>query len=248
MQRVVILGSVILIAAILGFMFFGSTTEGHVKLHPRYRVITPDNYDPDKGYPLLLVLHGENSTLEDMIPHFQLDKYRGDYLLGFLQSTERSMFGFTWQNGTEKDWQEIEYCYRHIIDEYSVDADRVIIGGFSAGGTMAIDIMLNEVIPVLGFVAGCPGKPTDLNAAALQRAAKAGKKGVIIAGEKDYCLNEQREMAHAFQNAGFKYLYTVIPGIGHRPPDNLPRLLDKAVEFIDSEIGSSLASSYISKY
>lgn len=206
-------------------------------LKPRWKVVTPGDYDASRAYPLFIVLHGANSYIEDMLPAFKLDRHKGDYLLAFIQSTEKAEEqGFTWHREIDKGRSEIRQCYKEITEEYSVDTDRVIIGGFSAGGTMAIDVVLSEVIPTIGFVGGCPGKPERFSSDRVKAAAERRVRGVMIAGENDYYGPSQLAMVAVFDESGFEYKHVVIPDLGHDFPKDFSERLDRAIEFVDPKL------------
>jgi poly(3-hydroxybutyrate) depolymerase len=213
-------------------------------LEPRWKVVTPGDYDPSRAYPLFILLHGANSYLEDMLPAFKLDRHKGDYLLAFIQSTEKAPEqGFTWHREIDKGRDEIRRSYKEITEEYSVDKRRVIIGGFSAGGTMAIDVVLSEIIPIVGFVGVCPGKPWSFSSDSVKAAAERGVRGVMIAGEEDYYGPRQFAMAAVFDKAGLQYKHIVIPGFGHDYPGNLSERLDRAIEFVDPHLRDKIDST-----
>lgn len=224
---------VILCAAFMATTHAVASPAGEA-LEPRWKVVTPEGYDASRSYPLYIVLHGANSYLEDVLSVFKLDRYKGDYLLAFIESTEKAQHaGFTWYREIDKGRDEIRQCYEKITEAYPVDAERVIIGGFSAGGTMAIDVVLNEVIPTVGFVGSCPGKPSSFSKEKVRAAAGRGVRGVMIAGQDDYYGERQLDMAALFDEVGFEYRHILIAGLGHDYPDDLPERLDRGMEFVD---------------
>jgi poly(3-hydroxybutyrate) depolymerase len=228
--------SVLLIAVILAVAYATSCLADE-PLEPRWKVVTPGDYDASRAYPLFIVLHGANSYIEDVLPAFKLHRHKGNYLLAFIQSTEKAEErGFTWYREIDKGRREIRQCYKEIIEKYSVDTDRVIIGGFSAGGTMAIDVVLSEVIPTIGFVGGCPGKPESFSSDRVKAAAERKVRGVMIAGENDYYGPRQLAMAAVFDESGFEYKHIVIPDLGHDFPKDFAERLDRAIEFVDLKL------------
>jgi poly(3-hydroxybutyrate) depolymerase len=226
----------ILVTALLAAILADYSFAGE-PLEPRWKVVTPEDYDAARSYPLYVVLHGANSYLEDMIPYFKLDKHEGEYILAFIQSTERARYrGFTWYLDIEKGREEIRRCYEEIVEGYPIDTERVILGGFSAGATMAIDVVLNEIIPAIGFVTGCPAMPRSFSSDKVEAAVRRGVRGVMIAGRDDYYLERQLQMAEAFDVAGFEYRHILISGLGHDYPEDFPRRLDLALEFVDPAV------------
>ncbi len=226
-------GGLLLAAAFMAVAYAGASPAAGTP-GPRWKVVTPEGYDASRSYPLFIVLHGANSYLEDVLPVFKLERYKGDYLLAFIESTEKAQYaGYTWYREIDKGRATIRQCYEKITEAYRVDTERVIIGGFSAGGTMAIDIVLNEVIPAVGFVGSCPGKPRSFDDEKVRAAAGRGVRGVMIAGQDDYYGERQLDMASVFDEVGFEYRHILIEGLGHDYPEDLPERLDRAMEFLD---------------
>jgi poly(3-hydroxybutyrate) depolymerase len=227
---------VLLVVVILAAAY-ATSCRADEPLEPHWKVVTPGDYDASRAYPLFIVLHGANSYIEDILPAFKFHRHKGNYILACFQSTEKAEErGFTWYREIDKGRREIQQCYKEIIEKYSVDTDRVIIGGFSAGGTMAIDVVLSEVIRTIGFVGGCPGKPESFSSDRVKAAAKRKVRGVMIAGENDYYGPRQLAMAAVFDEYGFEYKHIVIPGLGHDFPKDFTERLDRAIEFVDMKL------------
>jgi len=199
----------------------------------KYEVVEPAEYSGEV-YPLFIILHGGGSSIE-IAKMFWKSEMLHQFLRGFIQSSEvDSSVGFTWWKRIPQGREDIKECYSKIIDKYPVDTEKIIIGGFSVGGSMAIDCVLNNIIPVKGFIGGCPGKPERFNKEKVEKAAERNIKGVMIGGENDYYRKYQEEMAEVFKETGFNHHYIVIPGLGHGVPQNYSELIDEAITYIMS--------------
>lgn len=195
-------------------------------------VVEPAGYSDKSEYPLFIVLHGGGSNIEFAKIYWK-SKILDEFLVAFIQSSEvDSSVGFTWYKRIPQGRKEIKECYKKVTEQYLVDTEKVIIGGFSVGGSMAIDVVFNGVIPVMGFVGGCPGKPESFNREKVEKAVQLGIKGVMISGETDYYRKYQVEMAEVFKETGFSHQVVVIPGLGHEVPENFSELLDAAIAYI----------------
>jgi dienelactone hydrolase len=197
----------------------------------KYEVVTPKNYTKKKKYPVFFILHGGGSTIARAQKNWTSNTLTDDFIVVFLQSYihyEMSTYG--WKSSDPKTREEIKRCYDEITAKYAVDTSKAIIGGISAGATMAIDIVLTDTIPVNGFITACPGKPKEFKDDTIKAAAEAGKKGIMVAGEKDFYRPKQDQMINAFDKLGFQYLYTVIPKMGHSYPENFSTWIDIAIQ------------------
>ncbi len=204
-----------------------------------YDIRLPAGYDSTAVYPLLIVLHGAYGNKEELQPYFVPDLYSDRYICLFVQSNEKSRGGYNWWNRIPDGRKVIRRAFDEVRTKYAIDTGRVIIGGFSAGATMAIDVTLQGVLPVLGFVAHCPGMPREFDSLLVSQAAHKGLKGVILAGRGDYFRPYQLDMVDIFKSAGFKHQFTVIPSLGHEIPLNLSNVLDAALQFVDPRLKSA---------
>jgi predicted esterase len=123
-----------------------------------------------------------------------------------------------------------------LVGEYPVDTKQVIIGGFSQGGQMALDIAINNIIPTIGFVALKPGGdiPDDFNLEAVKRAVKQGLRGSIITGEKDHSLADQEKMVKIFEQAKLPHRFIINKDQGHWFTKDFPQQLEDAINHIDN--------------
>jgi pimeloyl-ACP methyl ester carboxylesterase len=121
-----------------------------------------------------------------------------------------------------------------VCESYAVDTDRVIIGGFSAGGHMAMTLLLaeDEAFPVRGFVVLCPPVPEDYPPEAVALIATRGQRGLFLTTEMDNRVEDQRKLAAAFEAGGVPLKFEVTPNIGHWYPPDLVDKIDEAINFI----------------
>jgi len=137
-----------------------------------------------------------------------------------------------WTVDMEVTKKEITDAYYKIIDKYPIDKKEIIIGGFSAGGVVALEIAFSNSLPVTGFVVLCPGKPESFNEANIMEAKNRGIRGTILTSEMDPRLSAQEEMVEVFKTAGFQCQFIVTPDIGHWFPDDLDIKIDNAIDHI----------------
>jgi tetratricopeptide (TPR) repeat protein len=207
--------------------------EATAKSAPRLRVLPPDNYSKEKKYPLIMVLHGWNGSLEILDKQWESTMVRREFLLALVQSSQVIQVNrFGW-NDIQLGRKDVKTIYKKIIETYPVDKQQVIIGGFSQGGTMALDIAINDIIPVKGFVVLQPGLnlSTDFNGKILERTLQQGLRGTIIASKTPKSLREQVKMTALSSEMHLPYRY-IISGTGHWYPRDFLQQLDTALEDI----------------
>jgi polyhydroxybutyrate depolymerase len=108
----------------------------------------PKNYDPDREYPLILMLHGRGSTaaLTDLYLGLSRNQNRLEYLLLLPEGNVRDD-GQTYWNATPEccdiDGDQIDdagYLRELVLEttrQYSVDPAKIYVYGHSNGGFMA---------------------------------------------------------------------------------------------------------------
>ncbi len=202
-------------------------------------VVTPEGYsDSDqKKYPLFIALHAWNGDAQSFQKLWKATKTDKEYIQAFVQSSQviaKNAFGWTdFQRGRK----DITKIYKKVVQEYPVDTQQVIIGGFSQGGQMALDIAINNIIPTIGFVALKPGGgiPDDFNLEAVKKAVKRGLRGSIITGEKDHSLEDQKKMAEIFGQAKLPHQFIINEDQGHWFAKDFSQQLENAINHINNK-------------
>lgn len=198
----------------------------------KVKVVLPSKKEAD-DYGLFLVLHGGGSSMEWAERYWRSRRLEKEFAVAYVQSyLYEGMKSYGWPRPDRRATRDIRKLYEDIVARYPIDSGRVITGGTSAGGVMAIDIAMSGVIPAAGFIGVCSGKPEELNAIRIRMARDRGVKGVIIGGENDLCLPYQREMVEAFRRGHFPHEFIVVQGMGASYPADFPRRIDRAVDYI----------------
>lgn len=209
--------------------------QAEEKSKTEYVVHLPEGYTEDKLYPLFLNLHGDGENIKEHSQYWKPDTIlKKDFIVVYLQSSQviyHNRYG--WLKDLLRARNEIKNIYDLILEQYSVDKDCVIIGGFSGGSIASIDITMSNMLPVKGFIALCPDeKPECFTKENVQYAVKRGIKGVFMEGEYDIPVPDEEEMINVFKEVGFPYEYYINKGIGHWYPKDLSVKVDRALEFI----------------
>ena len=200
-----------------------------------YAVYLPEGYSGEKRYPLFFVLHGDAGNINQLSWYWEPEAVtRLGFVAAYVQSSQvRNSRNFVWLPNPQIARQDIKNCYELVTNQYSIDLDTVILGGFSGGAITAIDITLADMFPVKGFVCQSPElKPKGFTIESLRRAAQRGVKGVFMEGEKVIPVPDEQEMMQTFQEAGLPYQFYINSGLEHAIPHDLAEKLRQAVDFI----------------
>jgi len=196
----------------------------------------PPPTDATEPLPLLLALHGNNSNAQDSVTFWESAVHRG-WLTALLQSSQ--IFGpqaFVW-NDLELGVGEIKSHYQELIEQHRVDPAKIIVGGFSKGGEMAIWLALKEVIPLAGFIAVNPGGPYIQDIEVWKPILEECQtlktlRGFFLVGENDANLEKIKALHEMLVSHGLTCDLVVAPEIAHDFPADFDRTLEQALGFI----------------
>ena len=213
-------------------LFFLNTSFGQDK----YTVVLPIDYNKEQSYPLFIVFHGGNGNMKNMIQWWKSKRLSNEFIVAYMEAStlDNPPNRWGWRN-LSQERKNIKRYYSEIKTQYRINEDQVYVGGFSLGGKVSIDLALNQIIPVKGFISlnhggGTTRFFTDEN---VKKIAKKNIKGVLVSGEKDYRYKKETAKIKAmFNSHGLQYLFIENEGIGHYAPDNFRKVLNTYLDFI----------------
>jgi predicted esterase len=183
--------------------------------------------------PLFLALHGSGGSLGAAEKNWRSEKLENGFIVAYIQSyLHYGMKSYGWRRNDPRAREDIQSLFAQIVEENPVDLNRVVIGGLSAGGGVAIDVSLNGVVPTAGFIGVCPNKPDEFDRMKVRAARERGVKGVIVSGKGDFYLPLQKEMVKTFKKEHFPHEFFVIKDLGHSLPEKFPHFIDRALDYI----------------
>jgi len=221
---------------------FKRVLENNKKMHAAaeagaeslFEVRTPENFDPEKPYPLFIALHGGDGHIKEFRPNWDSDKLKKEFIVLYVQSSQMSsMDGYHWEDKA-RTAGDVMRAYRDTSSKYNIDRKRILIGGFSSGGGASLHLSFNGDIPVTGFISLCPALPGTITAETVSAAVKKGLSGTILTSELDGRIKDQRALADLMGHNGLQYQFVVTPNIGHWFPEDFDKKLDQAIVHIFS--------------
>lgn len=116
---------------------------------PHYSLFVPMHYERRYAYPLLVWLHGDGGSeqeLRQLMPYVSVRNYIAAAARGTAPAGSDRR-GHTWEN-TPQSISEATDRVRECIDaaqrRFNVHAKRVFIAGYGCGGTMALRLALQQ--------------------------------------------------------------------------------------------------------
>lgn len=173
----------------------------------------PEGYVADKQYPLILYLKWPN------VPkpvHSLFDRY--GVVFAAVLSTNTQIGSSDW---VQKNAQLALNAAHNIAQEFSIDQERIYVGGVSGGAASAINVapLFPEVFRGgLFFASGGDLDFNDLEIPSLETAKMSGRY-FFATGDKDRSQAELLDQYRVFEASGFKNLFLINePEIGHDTP------------------------------
>lgn len=202
---------------------------------PKMFTLAPDTPGP---HPLVLALHGNGdnglhtlygwNTLLDL-----------DWMLAAPQSAQaETSDAFVW-NDQAIALRQIVKQYQDLQTEYPIDAQRVVIAGFSMGGETALRMALTGPLPIKGFILLGPGGPTIDDPAewlsAIKEAQGRRLRGYVLLGEKDDTVPHPqiRQLVELLNNHNIPCKLEVLPSLRHDYPKDARPIVERALAFIE---------------
>lgn len=199
-----------------------------------FMVQLPNNYDQNKHYPLMLIMHGGIGSIPDLQYNYQSEKLQTEFIVAythggvFYGSNSRVYGRESWKN-------DIKNIYQKITSIYSADTTKVILGGPSAGGYRSIALGLNNEIPAKGLLLSFAVNPSVWDSTLYIKSAERGLKIALLCGENDWAIKTQKKLGYWFDKYGIKNRFVVFPEEGHGFPANWSYYLDTSLDFILKE-------------
>lgn len=204
-----------------------------------YRVLYPENFNPNVAYPLMLFLHGRGESGRDnekQLTHgarlFLKDTLRANYpvIVVFpqcpadsywanvdIQTDETGKRTFGFQKGGEptKAMRALLGLTETLTDKAYVDKDRIYVGGLSMGGMGTFELLRREPKLFAAAFAICGGD----HVANVKKYRKVPLW--IFHGAKDEVvpLSYSENIVQALRKKGARVNFTVYPDANHNSWD-----------------------------
>ncbi|MBI2982881.1 MAG: dienelactone hydrolase family protein [Chloroflexi bacterium] len=198
--------------------------------HPHVIVERPDAVAPVQGLPLLVVLHGNNSTAERTMPDWRSATERG-WAVAAIGSAEIALTPglFVWNDG-ERAQRDVVAGTERLVREQRIDPRRIVLAGYSAGALRALQLAYGGALGARGAIAVAPWlPPAEIDALT---AAKHVPTFIAVGDRDRGGYDGSRALADHLRAANVPVRLEAISGHGHGYPTDMPRILADAIELI----------------
>lgn len=204
------------------------------QIQPKYRVTLPRNHDKNKAAPLIVAFHGLGQNMDAATERWKkaADEV-GAILLAPQGTYDQGEGRISWGSNLRQIEDNVMSAIDEVMDDHKVDADRVVLVGFSQGGWVAYGLALRSpdtfrgIIPVAGrFASDSPGAFED-------KAIKKLRVCILVgADDRDALVEGNKDAAERFQKAGAKVKLNVYDDVGHDFPRNAVEEQVRALKFV----------------
>ncbi len=196
---------------------------------PELVILEPD-VSQQVLYPLLMIFHGRDGSAEREKHHWEWARRLG-WLTALAQSSQiGSLDSYVWDD-VELTYREIREHFKALQEKYTLDADRIVLGGFSQGSAIAILTALRGHVPATAFIAVAPGRIINVDdlPALANSAAGRGLHGVIVAGTRDPRFDMFTLISETLSSHGIPCQLESRLDLGHAYPPDFEELLERTL-------------------
>lgn len=204
----------------------------------KYEVHLPKDYSESHDYPVFFALHGDgaDSNIHTFSQYWTPEAFvEKGIILVYVQSSQVYCHkGYQWNKDLERAKADLLKCFHEVSNQYNIDKEAMMVGGFSGGAMIATYFTLENTLDFKGFIGLCPGSVRDYyKDEKLKEASRKNIKAFIIEGGLDTEASVN-EMLERFQAHGLDYQYHLIDKMGHMCPPDLGDYLKKALTYMMS--------------
>jgi predicted esterase len=205
------------------------------RVQPELLIKKPEE-EQATALPLLIALHGNEGNARNTIGEWSGIAAQG-WLLGVPTSSQ--IVGpneFIWDE-REKGTSEVRAHLAKLASDYPIDPERVVLGGFSMGGGLAIWMALKQSIKTCGFIAlgaYLTEEELEVLSGLLAHQKPQGLRGSLLVGKEDTVhLSVSHKVVEMMRAHDLPCELKILPGFTHvYPADFLERVV-KALAFIE---------------
>ena len=199
---------------------------------PMLKVFAPGT-SKGRKYPLMVTLHGRNGNAVDHAKRWKSLRTL-DVICAIPQSGQLFHRGAYCWDDAERARKEASAHIKKVMRSYPVDSEKVLVGGTSQGGALAVRMALEqEPVRIKGFIVNVPAiRDFDSLIRLLPRAAKKGLRGYIFTGENDPGRGRIEKLCDEMDSMGLPCRLKVQPKLGHDYPWGFDSKLAAAAKFV----------------
>lgn len=185
------------------------------------------------SYPTVMALHGNSGNVEQFSTHWSIAVNQG-WLVALPQSPQsHGPNAYGWN---DHEWGTQTVCnhYAELYREYTIDKERFVLAGFSAGSGLALWLALTGVIATRGIIAVVPflRSAAELRPLLLKPENREKRLYLIASPQDQYCYQIAQDLAALLTSCGIVHQLDLYDDVGHSFPASFEQKLPDALNFV----------------
>lgn len=175
----------------------------------------PKGWDRQTPAPLLICLHGYGGRADNLPPLWRRAARKLGAIVVAPWGQQPVGDGSSWTDLHEA-LTIVELSIAWAREQYPIDTSRIVLSGFSQGGTMAHNIAVRRPQLLAGVIPMACGYDQRIDAP--PTAADNAPRFYFMVGAEDRNTGQTRQAAAAFEAAGYRSELRIYPRAGHSFP------------------------------
>jgi predicted esterase len=221
-------------------LYHGTRNYREAKGEPEENIYmsAPENYDPQKSYPLIIALHGRGGNPRIFLNTWKpiIDSLK--YILACPQGpVEVGNDIYSWDAPSQVNEELLMKVLDTVKKTYNIDSRKIILSGFSQGGYLTYLLGIRHhnffkgLFPISGYF-----KITDSRIDIEAAEGSDIRIYAVIGNYDDPAFIESNKNAETILNYyGIKCQLNIYNAVGHSFPDNVIDEFKKALDWIMSK-------------
>lgn len=198
-------------------------------------VFLPDKYTPQKRFPLIIGLHGYGISPEVFsTPFKELLSKRGYIFICPYGPDVHGKVSFGWNDYNTSAKRVLE-AIKEVEEKYSVVSEKIILFGYSQGGSRVLSIGLRYPEIFYGIISVAGSFDYEGLKDFLPKAGETGIKVYMMIGGKDRRerVESNIKAKEEMEKFGIPVHLEIYPDVGHAFPGTPAKELEKALAWIE---------------
>ncbi len=190
----------------------------------------PANYDPARSAPLIVALHPYGGRAKPMIRLWKKIADEMGAIIVAPQAHTPHAGGFTWGVMEQAEYA-ILGAIRRTRKKYNIDAGKIVLTGFSQGGSMSFYVGLRHPSLIAGVIPMSGHHERKLTPVPKIATAKF-PRFFIMNGSQDGAVGNNRKAASDLKQAGATVELRIYEGVGHALPNDRESEFRTAIRYV----------------
>ena len=188
---------------------------------------------------LLVVLHGWTAHDDNMEPLW-VGAVETGLTVAYVRSSQPDTSDrtrFLWGDAKHTS-QDVAKAIETARERLGQDQHPVLLGGFSAGGRLALELALRgEPVDIQAAITMGAALPRELRELPVPAALPRRLRVCLLVGEEDRFREANESLDAALRERNIMCRLTIVPNLGHDLPQDLPKQLRAAIPFALAQSG-----------